>query len=94
MAAIFTAGRTTDFDGSGAADTATGPIVVTFKSNALAVGKPLLRLFSRSGTAGYVETHKTSESGRFIANLASGDDYYFTVNIPTGATADLDVVAQ
>ena len=81
--------RTTDYDGSGATLSATGPILVTFSGTRGSTGRaPVLSVYSRSGTADYAPTYSTSKFGRFKVNLASGDDYYYMVSVESG-TIDL-----
>jgi hypothetical protein len=85
---------TTDYDGSGAAATATGSIQVTFSgSTASNKAWPTLTCYSRSDTADYVSVYSRSAPGRFRINLASGDNYYFMVtNVGASDSIDLSVV--
>ena len=92
MTDIFAA-RTTSYDGSpsGANEiqSAVGSTKITFASRG---PRATLRLFSRTGTADYVETHASVGSVRYIADLGASDDFYFTAEIPSGGSCDLSWV--
>lgn len=89
MADIFT-DRSTDYDGSGSASTATGAIIVTF-SGTQGTGPVNCTLMSRSDSAEYAFTASIAPGRRTKINLASGDNYYFLAQIPSDASMDLAV---
>lgn len=93
MTMLITDG-TTDYDGSGSPASAAGPILMTFSgvNNNQAKQRPVLTMYSRSDTADFVATYSTNSFERVKINLATGDDYYFKVTVPSGATVDLSVV--
>lgn len=95
--------RNTDYDGSPTGlneiQSAAGAVVVTY-SGTLDVrdavsDRPILGVFSRSDTAEYSPTYSRQDGfGRFRVNLASGDDYYFTLTgVNASDSIDLSVVA-
>jgi hypothetical protein len=86
----------TNYDGSGAPESATGAVVVTYSGTL--EGKrtqtPTLTMYSRSDTADFAPTYNRTAFGRFRVNLANTDDYYFTVTgVQPGDSIDLSVVA-
>ena len=96
MADILT-DRNSDYDGSpdGEDDvqTAAGNIIVTLSGTLGAAGRvPTMTMYSRSDNADFVGIHHMNKLGRFRANLADGDEYYFSVTgIADGASIDLAV---
>lgn len=84
--------QTTDYDGSSSPETAgNGPVIVTF-SGTKGKQSPVITMYSRSDTAAFAPMFTVNRFGRFKINLAVGDNYYFTVTVPNGATVDLSVV--
>lgn len=85
------AGRSTDYDGSGAVQVATGPIITTLSGDLGAKQRhPVLNLYSRSDSADYVMTHQQVQLGREQVQLAPGDEFYFTVTaVEPDASIDL-----
>lgn len=84
---------TTGYDGSGAAATAAGPIRVTYSGSNASASTPTLKVWSRSDTANYSVDYVTKSFGGFRVNLASGDNYYFTVTgVSSDDSIDLSVV--
>ena len=79
--------RTTSYDGSPSGVnnvyTATGPIVITFSKSG--TGYANCQVWSRSDTAGYVETMNTDKTGRYRIELVSGDQFYISANITSTA---------
>lgn len=93
MADVFI-DRSTDYDGSGAALSAAGSILITLSGTlgANVKRKPVMTVYSRSGTADYVATYQQEGFGRRILDLAASDDYFFMVtSIESDASVDLSV---
>jgi len=81
---------TSDHDGSGVPQTATGAIIVTF-SGTKGKRSPVLTMYSRSDTAAFAPIYQIDKFRRFKVNLANADEYYFKVTIPGDAVVDLAV---
>lgn len=81
---------TSDYDGSGAPQTATGSIIVTF-SGTKGQRLPVLTMYSRSDSAAFAPIYQIDKFRRFKVNLANADEYYFKVTIPIDSSVDLAV---
>lgn len=93
MTMLVTNSTTALINSSGSPGTATGSMLFTFGGTLGELRQiPNLAIYSRSDTADYALTHRLSGFGRFILDLASGDNYYYEIET-NGATVDLAVVA-
>lgn len=63
---------------------ATGNVMTTFAGElANDNRKPVMSLYSRSGSAAFVLTHQQAHFGRDEIEMAAGDEYYVTVTSVT-----------
>ena len=81
---------TSDYNGSGTPEVATGAIIVTF-SGTKGKRSPVLTMYSRSDSAAFAPIYQIDKFRRFKVNLANADEYYFKVTIPSDTVVDLAV---